>query len=133
MSIGSRIRQAREEAGLSRADLSKLSGITASAIANYELDISVPNTERICRIMEALDVDPNFMYQDYFKKKDPALDIENGIQDGPITPAIWRVVQQISTLPPEMQDWCVKCFESLLQLQNELPTQKTPGEADSNS
>ena len=42
MSINSRIKERREELGLSRNDLADIIGVTPSAIANYENGVSSP-------------------------------------------------------------------------------------------
>ncbi|MFQ8601395.1 MAG: helix-turn-helix domain-containing protein, partial [Oscillospiraceae bacterium] len=42
MSIGNRIRDARENLGLSRGQLADMIGVTISAISNYENNISFP-------------------------------------------------------------------------------------------
>ena len=65
MSIGSRIKQAREKRGLSRKELATLVGVTVSAIGNYETGISFPKPQVLCALFGALKVDANFLFQDY--------------------------------------------------------------------
>ena len=65
MSIGIRIKQAREKRGLSRKELATLVGVTVSAIGNYETDISFPKAPVLCAMFSALRVDANFLFQDY--------------------------------------------------------------------
>ena len=64
MSIGSRITEARKRLGLTQESLAKKISVSKGAIANYENGVSVPKTEIMYRIFEALDVDANFLYQD---------------------------------------------------------------------
>ena len=64
MDIGSRIKQARVEKGISRSNLAELLGLTASAISNYENGISRPRHDTLCEIIKLLDTDANFIYQD---------------------------------------------------------------------
>lgn len=66
MSIGSRIRDARKQQQLTQAELAQKCGVTKGAISNYENDVSTPDIEKLSIIMECLDVDPNYIYQDYF-------------------------------------------------------------------
>ena len=67
MSFGSRLRQRREALGLSREALAQRLGVTRSAVGNYETGVSVPKEEILLRLLHALDVDPNYLYQDDFR------------------------------------------------------------------
>lgn len=74
MSIGSRIRKARKDKKLTQSQLAAQCGITKGAISNYENDVSTPDIEKLSIIMSCLEVDPNYIYQDYFSEKNaPAL------------------------------------------------------------
>lgn len=73
MSVGSRIKQARLQKGLSRVKLAELLHITPSSISNYENGISSPRTEILCAIIKELGVDANFLYQDIVPGKDPGM------------------------------------------------------------
>ena len=64
MSVGSRIKQARLEKGLTRTDLARLLNITPSAVSNYENSISIPRQEIFCELIKVLCVDANYLYQD---------------------------------------------------------------------
>lgn len=66
MSFGSRMRQRREALGMSRDQLAQMLGVTRSAIGNYETDVSVPKEDIMLRVLHALQVDPNYLYQDDF-------------------------------------------------------------------
>jgi len=66
VSFAARLRQAREQAGLTQQDLAKKLGVTKSAIGNYENGVSSPKWEILVKIFDALNVDPNFLYQDDF-------------------------------------------------------------------
>lgn len=65
MSIGTRIRQARLASGLSQAQLAKEVGVSAGAIGNYESGYSSPKDEILYTLMRVLNVDANFIYQDF--------------------------------------------------------------------
>lgn len=65
MSMGEKLRQRRTELKLSRAELAARVRVTPSAIANYENDISNPKPDILILLMEALEVDANYLYQDY--------------------------------------------------------------------
>lgn len=68
MSIGSRIKQRREQLNLSRMDLASKIGVTPSAVANYENEISFPKIELMYKLFDALDCDANYLHQDDMKK-----------------------------------------------------------------
>lgn len=65
MSIGNRIKQARELRGMSRRELAALVGVTPNAISNYETGVSFPKPQVLCALFGALKVDANFLFQDY--------------------------------------------------------------------
>lgn len=64
MSIGSRIKQRREELGYTQPQLAELVGVSKGAIGNYESNISSPNEKTLFRLFEILKCDANFLYQD---------------------------------------------------------------------
>lgn len=65
MSIGNRIKQARELRGMSRKELAALVGVTPNAISNYETGVSFPKAPVLCAMFGALQIDANFLFQDY--------------------------------------------------------------------
>ena len=64
MGIGRRLKEARERAGLTQEELGKLIGVTGSAITNYEKETSHPKEPVMYALFEALNVDPNYLFQD---------------------------------------------------------------------
>lgn len=58
MSVGKRIRAAREAAGMTQAEVAKRLGVSESSIRLYELGKRPPNDEMLGRIAEAVGVDP---------------------------------------------------------------------------
>lgn len=73
MSIGTRIKAARQAAGLNQEQLAKMLGVSKGSIGNYEADISHPKEEILISLMSMLNVDANYIYQDYIPtKKAPA-------------------------------------------------------------
>lgn len=67
MSFGKQLRLRREELGLSRAALAEELGVSASAISNYENDLSSPKEDILLRLFDALQVEPNYLYRDSFR------------------------------------------------------------------
>ena len=70
MGIGRRLKEARERAGLTQEELGKLIGVTGSAITNYEKETSHPKEPVMYALFEALNVDPNYLFQDCVNIKD---------------------------------------------------------------
>ena len=52
--IGSNIKTARKQAGLTQAQLAQMAGITKAAISRYESDLRVPRAEHLKAIAEVL-------------------------------------------------------------------------------
>lgn len=67
MGIGYRIKEARERLGLTQAELGTLVGVTGSAITNYEKETSHPKETVIYKLLEYLEVDANYLFQDVMK------------------------------------------------------------------
>lgn len=64
MSLASRLKQRREELGLTQVELAKLIGVTKGAVGNYETGLSSMKAEVLYRICDVLKCDPNFLFQD---------------------------------------------------------------------
>lgn len=69
MSIGSRIKDLREEKGLSRPELANLLDVTVGSISNYENGVSSPKEPVLFKIIETLGCDANYLFQDVVKIK----------------------------------------------------------------
>lgn len=66
MSFASRLRQAREQAGLTQQELAQQLSVTKSAVGNYENGVSSPKWDVLLKIFNVLQVEPNYLYQDSF-------------------------------------------------------------------
>ena len=65
MSIGSRIKQRREELGYTpQPKLAELVGVSKGTIGNYESNVSSPNEDILFKLFDVLKCDANFLYQD---------------------------------------------------------------------
>lgn len=74
MSFADRLKEARVSAALSQKELGDMVGVTGNAISNYEKGTSSPNDKTLLRLFNALNVEPNFLFQDSFaKEKAPAM------------------------------------------------------------
>lgn len=64
MSIGSRIKERREELEMTQVELAEIIGVSKGSIGNYECGVSAPNEKILYRLFSALKCDANFLYQD---------------------------------------------------------------------
>lgn len=64
MSIGSRLKEARIRANLTREELAELVGVTKSAIGNYETEVSSPKEPVLIKLLDVLHIDANYVFQD---------------------------------------------------------------------
>lgn len=67
MGIGKRLKEARERAGYTQKELGEIVGVTSSAITNYETEISHPKEPVMYALIDALGVEPNYLFQDCIK------------------------------------------------------------------
>lgn len=68
MGIGSRLKMARERAGLQQKQLAEMIDVAPSSITNYENETSHPKEEKLYALMKALDVDANFLFADVMEE-----------------------------------------------------------------
>lgn len=66
MSVGSRIKEKREELRITQQELADKINCTKAAISNYEKNVSIPKTEFLIKLMNVLSVDANYLFQDKF-------------------------------------------------------------------
>ncbi len=64
MSIGSRIKERREEINITQEELARLLGVSKGAIGNYESGFSYPKIENMTKLFEVLKTDANYLFQD---------------------------------------------------------------------
>ncbi len=64
MGIGFRIKEARERKNWTQTELGEKIGVTGSAITNYENNTSHPKEPILYKLLDVLEVDANFLFQD---------------------------------------------------------------------
>lgn len=67
MRFGERMQDRRELLGLTRAELAERLGVSPSAVSNYERSISFPKEEIMLRLFDALETEPNELFQDSYQ------------------------------------------------------------------
>lgn len=106
MSFASRLRQAREQSGLTQQDLAEKLGITKSAIGNYENGVSSPKWDVLLKIFDVLKVEPNFLYQDSFSLETP--------ETSPLTPQQSALLSSFDLLNEEGQQKALDYVDDLV-------------------
>ena len=76
MSIGQRLKEARIACHMTQEDLAKKVGVTKGAIGNYETEVSSPKEQILIRLMEVLNIDANYLYQDFIPSSRPDILVE---------------------------------------------------------
>ena len=59
--IGERLRKARENKGLKQSVLAHLIDVTTSQISQYETNRKFPRKEKLCRLLDVLDVSADYI------------------------------------------------------------------------
>ena len=65
--VGMRIQEAREDAGMSRLELAKRTGVSYNLLTCYEGDKSDPTLERMTKIANTLDISLDWFAMGYEK------------------------------------------------------------------
>lgn len=83
LGIGKRIKEARLRKGYTQAALANLIGVTSGAIGNYENETSHPKEEVLYKLINTLEVDANYLFQDEMAaiKEKPATTDGSGLTD----------------------------------------------------
>ena len=104
MSFATRLKQARENAGLTQLELAKKLGITKSAIGNYENGVSSPKDTVLLQIFDILNVEPNFLFQDSFTQ-------EKNCIEPVLSPSEQSLINKFRTLDPRGQSAVLTVLE----------------------
>ena len=64
MSFGSRLKERREQLGITQIQLAEKLGVSKGAIGNYETDLNSPKATILYKVFEVLNCDANYLFQD---------------------------------------------------------------------
>lgn len=78
MGFGERLKEMREAKGLTQKEFASLVHVTASAISHFENNTNFPKPSVLIGIMDVLECDANYLYQDYL---DQAKNTEKSIEE----------------------------------------------------
>ncbi len=79
MGLANRLKERREQLGLTQSEVASILGITPGAVGNYENGVSTPKADILFKVFDALKCDANYLFQDEMKNlsnKDAATPFE---------------------------------------------------------
>ena len=65
--LSTRLKEARKKADLTQKEVAELTGIATTTYSGYERGKSDPDVNTLGRLMQVLNVDANYLYQDSFQ------------------------------------------------------------------
>lgn len=111
MGIGKRLKEARLSRKLTQEELAAIVGVTKGAIANYENETSHPKEPVMYALMNALRVEPNFLFQDCVSIKNPP-----GTEDSiPGDEAERAILAGVRDLTPDQLDVVLALLETVAE------------------
>ncbi len=69
MGLSNRLKERREQLGLTQSEVAALLGITPGAVGNYENGVSTPKADILFKVFDALKCDANYLFQDEMNKR----------------------------------------------------------------
>lgn len=67
MSFGTRLKERREQLGITQPQLAEMLGVSKGAIGNYETDANSPKATILYKVFDVLKCDANYLFQDEMK------------------------------------------------------------------
>ena len=64
MGLANRLKERREQLGLTQSEVAFILGITPGAVGNYENGVSTPKADILFKVFDALKCDANYLFQD---------------------------------------------------------------------
>ena len=69
MGLSNRLKESREQLGLTQSEVASLLGITPGAVGNYENGVSTPKADILFKVFDALKCDANYLFQDEMNER----------------------------------------------------------------
>ena len=69
MGLSNRLKERREQLGLTQSEVAALLGITPGAVGNYENGVSTPKADILFKVFDALKCDANYLFQDEMNER----------------------------------------------------------------
>lgn len=109
MSFSMQLKRRRETLGMSRAALAERLGVSVSAVSNYENDTSFPKEDVLLRLFDALNVEPNQLFCDSYRRR-----------GGAPTGAEQMLLEKYRTLSPTGRQTVYSVLDALCDYRDEL-------------
>lgn len=122
MGLANRLKERREQLGLTQGEVASILGITPGAVGNYENGVSTPKADILFKVFDALKCDANYLFQDEMKNlsnKDAATPFEMD--------HLVKKYRDLDTHGKEMVDFVIsKEWERHEELKSHTTIEKTP-------
>lgn len=122
MGLANRLKERREQLGLTQGEVASILGITPGAVGNYENGVSTPKADILFKVFDALKCDANYLFQDEMKNlsnKDAATPFEMD--------HLVKKYRDLDTHGKEMVDFVIsKEWERHEKLKSQTTVEKTP-------
>ena len=69
MGLSNRLKERREQLGLTQSEVASLLGITPGAVGNYDNGVSTPKADILFKVFDALKCDANYLFQDEMNER----------------------------------------------------------------
>ena len=69
MGLSNRLKERREQLGVTQSEVASLLGITPGAVGNYENGVSTPKADILFKVFDALKCDANYLFQDEMNER----------------------------------------------------------------
>lgn len=122
MGLANRLKERREQLGLTQGEVASILGITPGAVGNYENGVSTPKADILFKVFDALKCDANYLFQDEMKNlsnKDAATPFEMD--------HLVKKYRDLDAHGKEMVDFVIsKEWERHEELKSQTTIEKTP-------
>lgn len=112
MSIGKRLKEARILRKMTQEDLAQAVGCTKGAIGNYETEVSSPKEAILIKLMEVLQIDANFLYQDYISQTETD---QRRLEALHQNPRLGLLFDHSTKMRPEDVDFMIQMAERMMK------------------
>lgn len=79
MSFCTRLKEARKSAGFTQSELAEILGIAKSTLSGYENGSSEPSVAMSAKLIKALGIEANYLFQDYSETDNSLSPQESGM------------------------------------------------------
>lgn len=116
MSLGYRLKQARLRKNMTQETLAKVVGVSKGSIGNYESGVSSPNEPILIKLLEVLEIDANFLYQDFVQADASLSDQDKAVLESlHQNPQLGLLFDRSSKMSPSDVDFMLQMADRILK------------------